>query len=64
MKVRNCYGKKEPTSFSQALFNILKWVYKIKLNADGTVKWYKTRLVAKSYNQVEVEGIDYQELIN
>ena len=37
----------------------VKWVYKVKLNLDGTVNKYKARLVAKGYAQKP--GIDYNE---
>ncbi|KAL0386182.1 UNVERIFIED_CONTAM: Retrovirus-related Pol polyprotein from transposon RE1 [Sesamum radiatum] len=36
-----------------------KWVFKLKLNPDGTVSRYKARLVAKGYTQIE--GVDYTE---
>ena len=36
-----------------------KWIYKIKTYFDGSVKCYKTRLIAKGFTQ-EYE-IDYEE---
>ncbi|GAA0151919.1 transmembrane signal receptor [Lithospermum erythrorhizon] len=39
-----------------------RWIYKVKYKADDTIDKYKTRLVAKGYNQIE--GIDYFEIFN
>ena len=36
-----------------------KWMFKTKRDAKGQVERYKTRLVAKGYNQRE--GIDFKE---
>ena len=37
----------------------LKWVYRTKYNADGTIQKYKAHLVAKGYSQQK--GVDFEE---
>jgi Reverse transcriptase (RNA-dependent DNA polymerase) len=37
----------------------VKWIYKTKVNADGSIQKHKARLVVKGYNQKS--GIDYFE---
>lgn len=36
-----------------------KWIFKLKLNTDGSIERYKARLVAKGYSQIP--NIDYKE---
>ncbi|GKF59267.1 retrovirus-related pol polyprotein from transposon TNT 1-94, partial [Tanacetum coccineum] len=49
-----CSSKEEPKTRS------LHEIYEAKKNAKGKVEKYKTRLVAKGYNQKH--GIDYEEV--
>jgi Reverse transcriptase (RNA-dependent DNA polymerase) len=37
-----------------------KWIYKIKYHSNGTIEFYKVRLVAKCYTQKY--GIDNEEI--
>lgn len=39
----------------------VKWIYRTKLNADGTVNTYKARLVVKGYAQQF--GVDFSETL-
>ena len=36
----------------------LKWIFKTKYHANGSVQKHKTRLVAKGYSQ---QGVDFKE---
>ena len=38
----------------------LKWIFKIKRNADGSINKYKSRLVAKGY--IQQHGIDFEKV--
>ena len=37
----------------------LRWIYKVKQAADGSVEKYKARFVARGFSQIE--GIDYED---
>ena len=40
----------------------LKWVFKTKYNADGSIQKHKTRLVAKGHSQLQ--GVDLKETLS
>ena len=44
----------------QAIEN--KWIFKRKMDDDGSVTIYKARLVAKGFQQVQ--GVDYDEIFS
>ena len=39
---------------------VLKWIFKIKRNADGSINKYKSRLVAKGY--IQRHSVDFEEV--
>lgn len=39
-----------------------KWIFKVKLNANGTMERYKARLAAKGYTHEY--GVDYHEVFS
>ena len=42
--------------------NRVKWIFKEKIEADGQIETYKTRLVAKDFKQRQ--KIDYDEIFS
>ena len=57
MKTNHVWELVDPPKGRKLIGN--KWILKIKRKADGTIKRYRARLVAKGYTQHE--GIDFEE---
>jgi hypothetical protein len=55
-------GDVSGTSYPWVNLIDLQWIFKVKFHADGFIKRYKARLVAKRYKQRY--GLDYDEIFS
>jgi hypothetical protein len=58
MLCKNSTYKLVPLSAGRKAIGV-KWIFKVKLNPDGSINKYKARLVAKGFRQKK--GIDYYQ---
>ena len=56
--VRNCAWEIVPRSEGKSVVG-LRWIYKVRHAADGSIEKQKGRFVARGFSQIE--GIDYEE---